>query len=102
MFIVLWVLSVSDISGNDTLDPWQKILQYQWAALFSVVAMLAVWYGWRQNDAVLRGFGVNCLWTNLFVCDYKYFSHSVPTQEFFILLGLGVVAVREWWRLARR
>jgi hypothetical protein len=72
LFIALWILSIFGNYGN--VMEWQGVRQYEllhWALLFGVVAVAAIWYGLKRDDAVLRGFGLTFLFINLYT---RYFE----------------------------
>ncbi len=107
LFIALWILS---IFGNySELDQWQKIRQYElfhWSVLFAVVAIAAIWYGLRHDDAVLRGFGLTFLLINLYTRYFEYFWDAIPETVFFTVLALTLWAVgrkaETLWHLGQR
>jgi uncharacterized membrane protein len=107
LFIALWIMSIFGNYGD--MVEWQKVRQYEllhWSVIFGVVAIAAVWYGLREDDGVLRGFGLTFLFINLYTRFFEYFWDSIHKAAFFALLAvsfwyLGTKA-ETIWHLGKR
>lgn len=93
LFISLWLMSIFGNYGE--ISRWQQVSQWQlfhWSVLFAVVALAVLWYGLKQDDGAMRGFGVTFLFINLYTRFYEYFWDSLHKGIFF-----AVLAVSFWW-----
>ena len=89
LFIALWIMSIFGNYGDMT--QWHNVKQYEllhWSLLFGVVAVAAVWYGLKEDDAVLRGFGLTFLFINLYTRFFEYFWDSIHKAAFFAILAV--------------
>jgi hypothetical protein len=96
LFVALWIMSIFGNYGDMT--QWQKVRQYEllhWTVVFGVVAIAAVWYGVRQDDGALRGFGLTFRFINLYTRFFEYFWDSIHKAAFFAVLA--VLAVSFWY-----
>jgi Thiol:disulfide interchange protein len=97
LFIALWIMS---IFGNyDDMNSWYRSRQYEllhWALLFGVASVAAIWYGLKQDDGVLRGFGLTFLFINLYTRYFEYFWDSMHKAIFFAVLAVS------FWCIGRR
>ncbi|HYP66707.1 MAG TPA: hypothetical protein VEP67_00470 [Thiobacillaceae bacterium] len=88
LFVALWIMS---IFGNYAdMAEWRHIRQYEllhWSVLFGLAALAAIWYGLRQDDAMLRGFGLTFLFINLYTRFFEYFWNSIHKAVFFAILA---------------
>lgn len=90
LFIALWIMSIFGNYGDMT--QWQKVRQYEllhWSVIFGAVAIAAIWYGLRQDDGALRGFGLTFLIINLYTRFFEYFWGSIHKAAFFALLAVS-------------
>jgi MFS family permease len=88
LFIALWIMS---IFGNYAdLEQWHKVRQYEflyWSLAFGATAIAALWYGLRNDDGVVRGFGLTFLFINLYTRFFEYFWGTVHKAAFFAVLA---------------
>lgn len=102
LFIALWIMSIFGNYGD--MNEWHKVRQYElfhWALIFGGAAVAAVWYGLREDDGVLRGFGLTFLFINLYTRLFEYLWIPVHKAIFFALLAasfwyLGTRAEKIW------
>jgi MFS family permease len=90
LFVALWIMSIFGNYGDMT--QWGKVRQYEllhWSVLFGAAAIAAIWYGLRQDDGVLRGFGLTFLFINLYTRFFEYFWDSVHKAVFFAVLAVS-------------
>lgn len=93
LFIALWILSIFGNYGD--LNSWYNVKQYEllhWGILFAFVAIIAIFYGLKHDDATSRGFGITFLFLNLYTKYFEFFWNGMHKAIFFILL-----AVSFWW-----
>lgn len=93
LFIALWILSIFGNYGD--LNSWYNVKQYEllhWGILFAFVAIIAIVYGLKHDDATSRGFGITFLFLNLYTKYFEFFWNRMHKAIFFILL-----AVSFWW-----
>lgn len=90
LFVALWIMSIFGNYGD--ISQWQKVRQYEllhWSVFFGIAAIAAVWYGLRQDDGVLRGFGLTFLFINLYTRFFEYFWGSIHKAAFFAVLAVS-------------
>lgn len=93
LFIALWILSIFGNYGD--LSSWYYVKQYEllhWGVLFAFIAIIAIAYGLKHDDATSRGFGITFLFLNLYTKYFEFFWNGTHKAIFFILL-----AVSFWW-----
>ena len=93
LFIALWILSIFGNYGD--MNSWYNVKQYEllhWGILFAFVAIIAIVYGLKHDDATSRGFGITFLFLNLYTKYFEFFWNGMHKAIFFILL-----AVSFWW-----
>ena len=93
LFIALWILSIFGNYGD--LGSWYSVKQYEllhWGVLFAFIAIIAIVYGLKHDDATSRGFGITFLFINLYTKYFEFFWNGMHKAIFFILL-----AVSFWW-----
>jgi hypothetical protein len=93
LFIALWILSIFGNYGD--LSSWYYVKQYEllhWGILFAFIAIIAIVYGLKHDDATSRGFGITFLFLNLYTKYFEFFWNGTHKAIFFILL-----AVSFWW-----
>lgn len=107
LFIALWILSIFGNYGD--LDSWYSVHQIEllhWSLLFGIVAAAAIWLGLKNDDGMLRGFGLTFLGINLYTRFFEFFWDSMPKAIFFIVLGISLWALGHYaeniWRLGRQ
>lgn len=97
LFIALWIMSIFGNYGD--MVRWHAVKQYEllhWALLFGAVAVAAVWYGLRHDDATLRGFGLTFLFINLYTRYFEYFWGPLHKAAFFAILAVS------FWYVGRK
>jgi len=90
LFVALWIMSIFGNYGDMT--QWHRVRQYEllhWAVLFGAAAIAAIWYGLRQDDGALRGFGLTFLFINLYTRYFEYFWNTLHKAVFFALLAVS-------------
>jgi uncharacterized membrane protein len=90
LFIALWIMSIFGNYGD--MSQWQRVRQYEllhWSIVFGAVAVAAVWYGLKEDDGVLRGFGLTFLCINLYTRFFEYFWDSIHKAAFFAVLAVS-------------
>jgi hypothetical protein len=90
LFIALWILS---IWGNcDDYEHWHRATRFElfhWAIYFAAAAIAAIYYGLKQDDVVVRGFGLTFLGINLYTKFFEYFWDGLHKAIFFAILGIS-------------
>ncbi len=102
LFIALWIMSIFGNYGD--MNEWHTVKQYEllhWSIIFGVVSVAAVWYGLRDDDSVLRGFGLTFLFINLYTRFFEYLWDPLHKALFFALLAvsfwyIGTKAEKIW------
>jgi hypothetical protein len=97
LFIALWIMSIFGNYGD--MSEWQRVKQYElfhWSVIFGGVAIAAIWYGLRHDDAVLRGFGLTFLFINFYTRFFEYFWDATHKAVFFAVLAAS------FWYLGSR
>ncbi|MDD2335993.1 MAG: hypothetical protein PHD01_05390 [Geobacteraceae bacterium] len=102
LFIALWIMSIFGNYGD--YEIWHETPQYEllhWALLFGAAAIVAIWYGLRNDDAVTRGFGLTFLFINLYTRFFEYFWNTMHKAFIFAILAasfwyLGTKAEKIW------
>lgn len=102
LFIALWIMSIFGNYGD--MERWRRASSLElahWSVIFGVVALLAIWYGLREDDGVTRGFGLTFLFINLYTRFFEYFWDSLHKAVFFAILAasfwlLGSRAEKIW------
>ena len=74
---------------------------FHWSLLFGAAACAAIWLGVKDDDAMLRGYGLVFLGLNLYTRFFEWFWDSLNKGLFFIIVGLslwvlGAHAERLW------
>lgn len=95
IFISLWILSIYGNYGGSDYREVTKLELTLWSLLFGAVALSAIIYGLRKDDAPSRGFGLTFIFINLYTKYFEYFWKSTHKAVFFALLGLS------FWLLGR-
>lgn len=102
LLIALWIMTIFGNYGD--MEIWHNVPQYEllhWSLLFGAVAIAAVWYGLRNDDAVCRGFGLTFLFINLYTRFFEYFWNAMHKAFIFAILAasfwyLGTKAEKIW------
>jgi uncharacterized membrane protein len=55
--------------------------------LFAFIAIIAIVYGLKHDDATSRGFGITFLFINLYTKYFEFFWNGMHKAIFFILLA---------------
>lgn len=97
LFIALWLMSIFGNYGD--ISQWERVRQYElfhWSILFGAASIVAIWYGLKRDDGVLRGFGLTFLFINLYTRFFEYFWSSIHKAAFFAVLAAS------FWYLGSR
>ncbi len=90
LFIALWIMSIFGNYGD--LPSWGKVKQielFHWSILFAAVASWAIYYGLRQDNDIVKGFGLTFLGINLYTRYFELFWHSLHKAAFFAVLAMS-------------
>jgi hypothetical protein len=88
LFIALWIMSIFGNYGD--MHDWyhaSKLDLLGWGLLFGAVAIAAIVYGLKADDATSRGFGIVFLFINLYTKYFEYFWNHSHKALFFIILA---------------
>lgn len=91
LFIALWILSIFGNYG-DMHNWWYNSTHTElliWGILFALVALIAIVYGLKFDDASARGFGITFLFLNLYTKYFEYFWKDSHKAIFFIILAVS-------------
>ena len=90
LFIALWILS---IWGNyQGYDDWHRASHWElfhWSVYFVIASAAAIYYGLRNDDGVLRGFGLTFLGINLYTRFFELCWDGLHKAVFFAVLGVS-------------
>jgi len=97
LFSSFWMLS---IFGNySDLEAWSQVAQHRfiyWALLLALASGLAIWYGLRQQDRILRDIGIVFLLLNIYTRYFEYFWDSLHKVIFFSIMAIS------FWLIGRK
>nr|WP_321410647.1 hypothetical protein [uncultured Carboxylicivirga sp.] len=88
LFISLWILSIFGNYGD--VDEWFDIKQISligYGVIFGLVAIIAIWWGLKQDDYTSRSFGLTFLFINLYTKYFEYFWDTMHKAIFFLILA---------------
>lgn len=89
LFIALWILS---IWGNyEGYESWHRASHWElfhWSIYFALAAVGAIYLGLRNDDGVLRGFGLTFLGINLYTRFFEFFWDGLHKAVLFAILGV--------------
>lgn len=89
LFIALWILS---IWGNfEGYEDWHRASHWEllhWSVYFGLAAAGAIYLGLRNDDGVLRGFGLTFLGINLYTRFFEFFWDGLHKAVIFGILGI--------------
>ena len=88
LLLPLWILSIFGNYGD--LNSWYNVKQYEllhWGILFAFVAIIAIVYGLKHDDATSRGFGITFLFLNLYTKYFEFFLEWDAQGDFLYLAG---------------
>lgn len=88
LFISLWMLSIFGNYGN--IDDWfdtKQISLIGYGIIFGSVALLAIWWGLKQDDYISRSFGLTFLFINLYTRYFEFFWDAMHKAIFFLILA---------------
>lgn len=88
LFISLWMMSIFGNYGN--FDDWFETKQIHligYGIIFGVVALLAIWWGLKQDDYTSRSFGLTFLFINLYTRYFEFFWDALHKAIFFLILA---------------
>ena len=97
LFISLWILSIFGNYGD--MSSWYDVKQielFHWGILFAFAAIVAIYYGLKQDDYTSRSFGITFLFINLYTKFFEYFWDMTHKAIFFIILAIS------FWLIGRR
>lgn len=90
LFIALWILS---IWGNyDGYASWHRASHFElfhWSIYFAAASAACIYGGLKNDDSVLRGFGLTFLGINLYTRFFEFFWDDLHKAVFFAILGLS-------------
>ena len=96
-FIALWIMSIfGNYQGYSDWHRANPLALLQWSIYFAVAAGAAIYLGVKNDDGVLRGFGLTFLGINLYTKFFEYFWDGLHKALFFAILGLS------FWLLGSR
>lgn len=88
LFLALWILS---IWGNfEGYEAWHRASHWEllhWSLYFAAAALACIYLGLRQDDGVLRGFGLTFLGINLYTRFFEFFWDGLHKALFFAVLA---------------
>ena len=85
LFISLWILSIFGDYGDMTSWYQARHMElFHWSLLFGAAACAAIWLGVKDDDAMLRGYGLVFLGLNLYTRFFEWFWDSLNKGLFFI------------------
>ena len=94
LFISLWILSIFGDYGDMTSWYQARHMElFHWSLLFGAAACAAIWLGVKDDDAMLRGYGLVFLGLNLYTRFFEWFWDSLNKGLFFIIVGLSLFAL---------
>lgn len=88
LFIALWILSIW--GNHQGYDDWHRATHLEllhWVIYFGVAALACIYLGLKNDDGVLRGFGLTFLGLNLYTRFFEYFWDGLHKAVFFAVLG---------------
>ncbi|MCU4165172.1 hypothetical protein [Carboxylicivirga caseinilyticus] len=88
LFIALWILSIFGNYGD--VDEWFDVKQISliwYGVIFGLVAIIAIWWGLKQDDYTSRSFGLTFLFINLYTKYFEYFWDAMHKAIFFLILA---------------
>ncbi len=88
LFIALWILSI--FGNHDSLKTWSKVKQIEllhWSLLFFMASAASIYYGIKDDDHMIRSFGLVFLFINLYTRYFEFFWDSIHKSVFFVILG---------------
>ncbi len=89
-FNALWMLT---IFGNyDSLSAWSHIKQIElwgWSVTMLLVTLSAIYYGIKNNNPLIRAFGIIFLLLCLYSRYFEYFWGTLHKAVFFAILALS-------------
>nr|WP_321452205.1 hypothetical protein [uncultured Carboxylicivirga sp.] len=88
LFISLWMLSIFGNYGD--IEEWFEIKQISligYGIIFGVIALLAIWWGLKQDDYTSRSFGLTFLFINLYTRYFEFFWDTMHKAIFFLILA---------------
>lgn len=97
LFISLWMMSIFGNYGD--MDVWEHVPQVEllhWGLIFGAVAIAAIVYGLKTDDATARGFGIAFLFINLYTKYFEFFWEGTHKAVFFIIMAISFAAVGRW------
>lgn len=90
LFIALWILSIwGNYQGYEDWHRASRLELLHWSLYFAVAAAVAIYFGLRDDDSVLRGFGLTFLGINLYTRFFELFWDGLHKAVFFVILGVS-------------
>jgi len=89
LFIALWILSIwGNYEGYDSWHRAGHLELLHWSVYFTLAAAGAIYLGLRNDDGVLRGFGLTFLGINLYTRFFEFFWDDLHKAVVFGILGI--------------
>ncbi len=89
LFIALWILSIW--GNHEGYDSWHRAGHLEllhWSVYFALASAGAIYLGLRNDDGVLRGFGLTFLGINLYTRFFEFFWNDLHKAVLFGVLGV--------------
>jgi len=96
LYLFTSLLLLSIFGNYGTLEEWYTVSQlslFYWAIISAIVCVAAIFIGLKQNDAMLREFGIIFLFINLYTRYFEYFWDNWHKAIFFTVLGISFVLI---------
>lgn len=97
LFTGMWAVSVFGNYGH--LNEWAKVRQTQvliYSLAFGVASMIALYFGVKRKDDVLRDVSVLFLLINLYTRYFEFFWDHTNKGVFFLILAVSFYIVGRW------
>ena len=90
LFIALWIMSIFGNYGD--VHEWQRVKQielFHWSLLFGFAAIASIYHGIKEDDGMIRGFGITFLFINLYTRFFEHFWNSLHKAIVFSILAVS-------------
>ena len=106
LFIALWILSIwGNYAGYEAWHRATRLELFHWSLYFGLAAAASIYAGLKNDDGVLRGFGLTFLGLNLYTRFFEYGWESLHKAVFFAVLAVSFWLIgahaEKIWRLER-
>jgi hypothetical protein len=89
LFIALWILSIwGNYEGYDSWHRAGHLELLHWSVYFGLASAGVIYLGLRNDDGVLRGFGLTFLGINLYTRFFEFFWDGLHKAVIFGILGV--------------